>query len=268
MSNKNSSIAIITALITCLTSIAVALLNPALVKVVIDAALGTATPTQVALHVGPEIVTAVPTPAPQEPATLPPTAPETPLPDDCLASAEWQFSPNASVNQEPCLNLLPYFIAYDDGRFDFSALEFDEVNLYGVSRPVPLESVIEATFTVDELEGGGRLWLGLSAGPDPRQESLMFVILPNRYIAVRTLSNGNEHDLVNRMSVPYFFDQAKKTYVLRLESSHNRVDLYVNGGRITSTAVGFTERRLFLGYQAVREVNLSVRASLHDLSIR
>ncbi len=193
---------------------------------------------------------------------------QTELPDECLPSQEWQFYPEAAVNQEACLNLIPYFIAYDDERFDFSAQGFKEINVYGVSRPLPLKATIEATITVDELTGGGRLWLGIASEVDPLKESLMFVILPDRYVSVWGLSNGNSHEVLTRMPVKFFYDQPKKNYLIRLEMNNNRVNLFVNGANVRSTTIDFPNRRLFLGYQAVRDTKLSVVASLFNLSIR
>jgi hypothetical protein len=192
----------------------------------------------------------------------------TPLPVDCLSSQEWQFYPDAQVNQTSCLDLLPYFISYGDGQFDFSTQAFKAVNVYGISRQIPLKSTIEATYSVNELAGGGRLWLGVTSALDPQKESLMFVILPDRYITVRGISDGNSRDLVTRMPVPYFFDQPKKNYVIKIEMDRNRVDFFINGAHILSTVIDFSNRRLFIGYQSVRDVKLSVLASLHDLNVK
>jgi hypothetical protein len=96
---------------------------------------------------------------------------------------------------------------------------------------------------------------------------VVFVILPDRYVSLRGYDGEIERNIVDPHR-PSFLDFLQKQYKVKLTVSGNRVDVTVNGVRFASTAIRFSPRHLFIGYQSVRNEHLTVSAQLRDLSIK
>ena len=222
-------------------------------------------PTQAATNTPPLTPTSNPVPT----ATFAPIAREIEkTPSACLSSAEWSFYPEAQANQSACLDLVKWYITSDgDDDFKFYAQEYRENNIFGVSRELPRSAEIETTLTVNELQGGGRVWLAIASDPDPRKETLLLAILPGHYVAIRQVREGVERNLSDP-KIPYFRDLQKKEYQVRIKLNGNQTAIYLNGVQIASVAINFPTRRLFVGYQTVRNSKLSISAELEDLVIK
>lgn len=212
---------------------------------------------------------ATPTPSPEPSPTAAPLAlAPAATPAACLSSAQWTFFPETQANQAPCLDLVKWYITSDgEDDFKFYAQEYRENNVFGISRELPRDAEIETTLVVNELQGGGRVWLAIAADPDPRKETLLLAILPGNYVAVRQVREGVERNLSDP-KIPYFRDLQKKEYQVRIKLSGNQTAIYLNGVQIASVAINFSTRRLFLGYQTVRNSKMSISAEVEDLVIK
>jgi hypothetical protein len=229
----------------------------------------TATLTATPFPIQPATSTPTPTPSPQPSATSAPLVlePES-TPPACLSSAEWTFFPEAQANQNACLDLVKWYITSDgEDDFKFYAQEYRENNIFGVSRALPRSAEIETTLVVNELQGGGRVWLAITSDPDPRKNTLLLAILPGNYVAIRQVREGVERNLSDP-KIPYFRDLQKKEYQVRIKLNGNQTAIYLNGVQIASVAINFPIRRLFVGYQTVRNSKMSISAELEDLVIK
>jgi hypothetical protein len=120
---------------------------------------------------------------------------------------------------------------------------------------------------VNELKGGGRLWLAIASDANPRKESVLLTILPESYIAVRLVRDGVERNLSDP-KVPYFQDSRKNRFNVQIKLNGNQVAISLNGVHISSVAINFSTRRLFIGYQTVRNPKLSISAKLDDFTVK